>query len=139
MEGMNVLTAAACRERRTCKMNPSEKPFAVVPAMADTKQSRAPTRNRANKSPASRVRRNAKPDQRATKVPTPRRGSKTAKVLALLKRSGGASLQQLQKATGWQAHSVRGFLSGVLKKNMGLRIDSTKRDDGERTYHLASK
>jgi hypothetical protein len=34
---------------------------------------------------------------------------------------------------------VRGFLSGVLKKNMGLRIDSTKRDDGERTYHLASK
>ena len=117
-------------------MNPSEKPFAVVPAMADTKQSRAPTRNRANKSPASRVRRNAKPDQRATKV---RRGSKTAKVLALLKRSGGASLQQLQKATGWQAHSVRGFLSGALKKNMGLRIDSTKRDDGERTYHLASK
>ena len=77
--------------------------------------------------------------RRAKKAPTPRRGSKTAKVLALLKRPGGVSLQQLQKATGWQPHSVRGFLSGALKKNLGLRIDSAKDDDGERTYRLASK
>jgi hypothetical protein len=107
--------------------------------MADTKQSRALTRSRANKSPARPLRRNAKPGKRAKKAPSPRRGSKTAKVLALLKRSSGASLQQLQKATDWQAHSVRGFLSGTLKKNMGLRIDSAKGNDGERTYRLASK
>jgi hypothetical protein len=51
----------------------------------------------------------------------------------------GASLQQLRKATGWQAHSVRGFLSGTLKKKMGLRVTSTKPQDGERTYRIVSK
>ena len=68
-----------------------------------------------------------------------RDGSKTAKILALLKRPGGASLQQLQKATGWQAHSVRGFLSGTLKKKMGLRVHSAKLPDGRRTYRVTSK
>ena len=53
-------------------------------------------------------------------------GSKTAQVLELLKRSGGASLKELMKATGWQAHSVRGFLSGALGKKMGLTVSSTK-------------
>jgi Protein of unknown function (DUF3489) len=121
-------------------MNPSEKPITVGPAIADTKPSRARTRNRANKSPARRAKaKNAKPGRHAKKALMPRRGTKTAKVLALLKRPGGASLQQLQKATGWQPHSVRGFLSGALKKNLGLRIDSAKGDDGERTYRLASK
>jgi hypothetical protein len=55
-----------------------------------------------------------------------------------LKRPGGASLQQLQKATGWQAHSVRGFLSGTLKRKMGLRVDSAKLPDGRRTYRVKS-
>ena len=66
-----------------------------------------------------------------------RPGSKTAKVLDLVKRSGGATLKQLMKATGWQAHSVRGFLSGTLGKKMGLKIASNKSNDGERVYYLA--
>jgi hypothetical protein len=41
------------------------------------------------------------------------------------------------KATGWQAHSVRGFLSGTLGKKMGLAVESTKREDGERQYKIA--
>ena len=65
-----------------------------------------------------------------------RQGSKTAKVLELVKRSGGATLKHLMKATGWQPHSVRGFLSGTLGKKMGLRIESHKTDDGERTYSV---
>jgi hypothetical protein len=66
-----------------------------------------------------------------------REGSKTAKVLDLLKRPGGASLKELMKATGWQAHSVRGFISGTLGKKMGLKIESTKSEDGGRVYNLA--
>ena len=48
-----------------------------------------------------------------------------------MKRSGGATLKQLMKATGWQAHSVRGFLSGTLSKKMGLKIASSKTNEGE--------
>jgi hypothetical protein len=82
--------------------------------------------------------RNAK-TKHARQSSTPRRGSKKDKILGLLKRPGGASLQQLRKATGWQAHSLRGFLSGTLKKKMGLRVHSAKLPDGARTYRVASK
>ena len=67
-----------------------------------------------------------------------RQGSKTAKVLDLLKRPGGASGKELMKATGWQAHSVRGFLSGAVGKKMGLAVTSTKAEDGERRYSVTS-
>jgi hypothetical protein len=65
-----------------------------------------------------------------------RDGSKTAAVLDLLKRSDGATLAELIKVTGWQAHSVRGFLSGTVGKKLGLAVTSTKGEDGERTYSV---
>jgi hypothetical protein len=65
-----------------------------------------------------------------------RQSSKTAKVLDLLKRPGGATLKELMKPTGWQAHSVRGFLSGTLGKKMGLTVTSAKADDAERRYSV---
>ena len=65
-----------------------------------------------------------------------REGSKTAKVLDLLRRPDGATLKEIMKATGWQPHSVRGFISGALGKKMGLTVESTKREDGERVYTL---
>ena len=67
-----------------------------------------------------------------------RDGSKKAVVLELLKRSGGATLQELMTATGWQAHSVRGFISGTLGKKMGLTVASAKTEDGARTYSIGS-
>jgi hypothetical protein len=63
-------------------------------------------------------------------------GSKTAIVLGLLKRREGATLKALMEATEWQAHSVRGFLSGTLRKKMGLIIKSNKSAEGERTYSI---
>lgn len=47
--------------------------------------------------------------------------TKTARILALLERTDGASLDELMAATGWQAHSVRGFLSGTVRKKRGWR------------------
>jgi hypothetical protein len=56
--------------------------------------------------------------------------------LGLLKRREGATLKALMEATEWQAHSVRGFLSGTLRKKMGLIIKSNKSAEGERTYSI---
>ena len=66
-----------------------------------------------------------------------RAGSKQAKVIELLRRPQGASLSEMQKATGWQAHSVRGALSGTLKKKLDLSITSERTDSGERRYRIA--
>jgi hypothetical protein len=66
-----------------------------------------------------------------------RDGSKKAEILALLQRKDGATLAQIMKATGWQAHSVRGFISGTLGKKMGLTVNSVRREDGERVYSIA--
>jgi hypothetical protein len=67
---------------------------------------------------------------------SPHPGTKTAKVLHLLARSDGATLHDLMKATDWQAHSVRGFLSGTLRKKMGLTVTSTQAENGARSYAL---
>jgi hypothetical protein len=66
-----------------------------------------------------------------------REGSKKARVLELIRQPGGATLKEIMAATDWQAHSVRGFISGSLGKKMGLKIESVKREDGERAYTLA--
>ena len=61
--------------------------------------------------------------------------SKLGAVVTLLRRKEGATIDQLVKATGWQAHSVRGAISGAIKKKLGLAIASTK-TDGVRTYRV---
>jgi len=63
--------------------------------------------------------------------------SKQAKIITLLKRPGGATLDALTEATGWQRHSVRGVISGALKKRLGLTIVTTAAKDGARVYHIA--
>lgn len=78
----------------------------------------------------------AKKAKTAKQADGARPGIKTAKVLDLLRRPGGATAKELMKATGWQPHSVRGFLSGTVGKKMGLTIESAKREDGERVYSL---
>jgi hypothetical protein len=77
-----------------------------------------------------------KAPQGAKKAKSAREGSKTDKVLELLKRPGGVTAKELMKATGWQPHSVRGFLSGTIGKKMGLAVTSTKGEDGERNYSV---
>jgi hypothetical protein len=68
-------------------------------------------------------------------VSTPRAQSKGAKILALIGRPKGATLNEIMKATAWQAHSVRGFLSLAAKKHK-LKIESAKNEAGERVYNI---
>ena len=58
--------------------------------------------------------------------------------LALLKRAQGASLSEIQKALGWQTHSVRGFLAGTAKKEQGFILNSEKPDRKLRRYRLTA-
>lgn len=90
-----------------------------------------------SKAKSARKARAAKKAPKGRKKPdAARAGSKTAKILDLLKRSGGTTMKELLKATGWKPHSVRGFLSGTVAKKMRLTVESAKREDGERVYSL---
>ena len=89
-------------------------------------------------SPAKKAPKGAKSSKSAKPASKARTGSKTAEVLDLLKRANGVTLAELMKATGWQAHSVRGFLSGTVRKKLGLDVVSTKGEDGERSYSIKS-
>ena len=66
----------------------------------------------------------------------PRETSKIATMIAMLRPRDGASIADLTAATGWQSHSVRGAISGAIKKKMGLTIVSAK-TSGVRTYRIA--
>ena len=98
----------------------------VAPSKGRSAKKAAPTKK------AQAGAKSAKPPKKGTRA---RQGSKTAKFVDLLKRPGGATGTDLMKATGWQAHSVRGFISGVLGRKMGLKVTSTV-DNGGRRYSL---
>jgi hypothetical protein len=72
----------------------------------------------------------------AKAVPSVPRVTKGARLIRLLKTKRGVSLAGMMKATGWQQHSVRGFLAGTLKKRHGLEAISEKPEDGPRRYRL---
>ena len=68
----------------------------------------------------------------------PREASKKTIVLDLLRRADGATMAEIAEATSWQKHSIRGFISGNITKKMGLTVESTKTDAGERRYRIAA-
>ena len=111
----------------------SEQPKAAKKARVAPKGARvAPKKGKSAKkaTPAKKAPKGAK------KTKSAREGSKTDKILELLKRKDGATLAEIMKATDWQAHSVRGFISGTLGKKMGLTVISTKGENRERSYSI---
>jgi Protein of unknown function (DUF3489) len=77
---------------------------------------------------------------RGTKKPTAKpkagRANKKAEVIALMQRTKGATLAEIMNETGWQAHTVRGFVS-ILGSKGGQKIESSRSESGERTYRIA--
>ena len=73
----------------------------------------------------------------ANRTPKAATGPKSAQIVNLLRRQNGASIPELMKATGWQAHSVRGFISGTLKRKRGLAVDSIAEEGKDRRYVIA--
>jgi hypothetical protein len=67
------------------------------------------------------------------------RATKQERVLTLLSRSEGASIEEMMQATGWQQHSVRGFLAGTVKKKLGFPLASSKVEDGARRYRIEKR
>jgi len=65
-------------------------------------------------------------------------GSKQARVIAMLQSPTGTTIAAVMKATGWQRHSVRGFLAGVVRKRLELKLAS-KKVNGNRIYQIASE
>jgi hypothetical protein len=123
MNGIPVETANAPTAAPVEQPKQPKKPRVAAQA-ADVAPSKARSGHRASR--AKKANKGATSAKSRKKEASARAGSKTAKVLELVKRSGGASLKELMKATGWQAHSVRGFLSGALGKKMGLTVSSAK-------------
>src|SRR5712675_1665018 len=70
------------------------------------------------------------------KPPKAEPDSKQSHVIAMLQSPAGATITAMMKATGWQQHSVRGFLAGVVRKRLKLKLGSKKVDD-ERVYQIA--
>jgi hypothetical protein len=91
----------------------------------------APAKGRTKKSPTK-----ATPRARAKKGASEERTNKKAAVVELMKRPKGTTLAEIVETTGWQKHTVRGFVS-LLGSKGGLKIESSKNAAGERCYHLA--
>ena len=92
-----------------------------APALATEADGAAtPARSKARAKPAKRSK--AAPAGK----PTPRAGTKQALMIELLKRPEGATVEQIAEVTGWQQHTIRGAISGALKKKLGLTVEATR-------------
>lgn len=72
-------------------------------------------------------------------APSARPGTKQAMLIDLLRRKDGATIDEIVTATGWQAHSVRGAISGSLKKKLGLTVTSEKEENRGRVYRIVGE
>ncbi len=109
----------------------------------------AEPKRRSRKASPKRTKSSAKTDSPPRKAPRrrttvakpggPRAGTKQALLIDLLKRKTGATITDLTDATGWQPHSVRGAISGALKKKLGLKVTSEPIEKRGRVYRIVGR
>lgn len=110
----------------------SDEPTAARPGPTALKEAT----DSAAKSSSGRKRNNkTKTRQRAAIKPTSKAASKQDRVLAMLRRNEGTTIAAIMKTTGWQKHSVHGFLAGMVRKKLGLNLQSSEAG-GKRIYRI---
>jgi hypothetical protein len=103
----------------------------TTPARCNTKESTISKRkNVSTEAPVTST--------KTRKQPASKPKTKLAQLEAMLRRPDGATVEQISKSLDWQMHSVRGAMSGALKKKQGLSITSEKTDNGRRIYRIAA-
>jgi Protein of unknown function (DUF3489) len=97
------------------------------PATAEASTPKAPDAEAQAKPAKRKAKAKAKPGKAAPgEKPTLRTGTKQAQMIEMLKRPEGATVEQIAAATGWQHHTIRGAISGALKKKLGLTVEATR-------------
>ena len=120
-------------EKATSKKGASQKKGAPkAKKTAKDGKTKAAAAKKTAKAGAKASKRAAQADR---KIAAPRAESKGAKILEMIARAKGATLAKIMKATEWQAHSVRGFISTAGKKH-SVKIESAKNEGGERIYRV---
>ena len=129
-QGANIAPEKASSKKGGSQKKGAPKPQKSAKKAAAKKEA-APKKEAKPKKQAKATSKNA------SKATAPREGSKKETVLDLLRRKDGATMAEIAKATDWQNHIIRGFISGQLTKRMGLTVESSKNEAGERAYRIA--
>ena len=93
------------------------------------------TPGKSSKAGSGHSRRKSRSVHKPSNQAEPRSNTKQSRAIAMLRSAKGASITALMEATGWQQHSVRGFLAGVVRKRLRLVLESSK-TDGSRIYRV---
>jgi hypothetical protein len=117
-------TAADTAPTSAEPVSAADAPAPAGEANGATKRAKAGrAKRKANAEPAAR---GSEGDAQPTAKPTPRAGTKQAQMIEMLKRPEGATVEQIAATTGWQHHTIRGAISGALKKKLGLTVEATR-------------
>ena len=137
-QGAHVALEKAAAKKDASQKKGTPKPKKTANGAKQGAKARAAAPKKDAKTGTKASKKTVKPAREAAakKAAAPRAQSKGAKILEMIARAKGASLAEIMKATDWQAHSVRGFISTAGKKH-GVKIESAKNDAGERTYKIA--
>jgi hypothetical protein len=100
-------------------------------------QRKEPTMTKQKKTAEKKTAANTTKPRKARPAPGTKPTSKLGVIEAMLRRPEGATITQLTKALHWQPHSVRGAMSGALRKKQGLTITATKNERADRVYRIA--